>query len=506
MATSDTHRLTRERLTKMRDESNGALYPNDLAQCTSINAINLEFAKQSREELSAQVNRRVVVGRLMARRGNFMVIQESPLTEDRIQLYMDSKAECFKTTPELLRRVELWDIGDIVTGGGVLHRSNKGDLYVKLDTESVVPQLVSKSLRPPPEKYHGLKDTEARARRRYLDLIYNADSWNIVAKRSKLLTALRKLLDERGYMEVETPMLHVLPGGAVAKPFVTHHQALDQKMYLRISPELYLKRLIIGGLKQVYEIGNSFRNEGLSPRHNPEFSMLELYKAYATCEDMIALLCDLLKQLIPPPHTVVFCGEEYNFSNIKTCGFLDCLQEKHPNLGMDIAAMEQALQDPSADKKLCAYLRKHDIDADASWGNAKLLLELFEKTVEPNLSQPVCVTDYPAAMSPLARPYDKRPWLAERFEFIACGIEIANGCSELNDPAKQQENFNQQAGMRNDGDEEAMQDDSDFIEAMEYGMPPTAGLGVGIDRLVMLCCDTSSVRTARLFPHLRNLK
>lgn len=497
----------RERLAKLRDAGGDVPYPNEFGSSIErINAINEEFASHTRDALSKETTLyRSVAGRLVARRGNFMVIQESPLPKDRIQLYINRKAQHFLDAPQSLRCIDLWDLGDIVTAGGNVRRSGKGDLYLDVCPDPFEPRLVAKSIRPPPEKYHGLKDIEARSRRRYLDLTYNATSWQLFARRAKIIAILRSFLASHGYVEVETPVLNAIPGGANAKPFVTRHEALNQDMFLRISPELYLKRLMVGGMRRVYEMSHSFRNEGISPRHNPEFTMLEFYCAYATHREMLSMLRALFAALVPAPHMLRYGGEEYHFGkDIKELAFLTAVANAHPKLGMSEADMETLLQAPEPAPKLSAYLRSIGIELNPVWDNAKLLLELFEKTVEPKLLEPVFVVDYPAATSPLARPYDDRPWLAQRFEFIAYGIELANGCSELNDPVLQAEHFKAQIKMRQDGDEEAMHYEKDYIEALEYGMPPVAGAGLGVDRLVMLLCNAHSVRDVRLFPHMRD--
>lgn len=504
---ADTYRLMQTRLKKMEDASNNASYPNQLPGLSSIRAVNREFAAHDRDSLlDNKEHYRVVAGRLMTRRGNFMLIQVCPAKEDQIQLYLNPKSPCFASKPTLVKRIELWDLGDIVAAAGYVRRSGKGDLYIDIDCGDFEPCLLAKSIQPPPEKYHGLKDTEARLRQRYLDLSYNAESWRLFSKRSEIITAVRRFFAERDYTEVETPVLHAVPGGATAKPFTTHHDSLSQDMYLRISPELYLKRLIVGGMSRIYEIGNSFRNEGLSPRHNPEFTMLEFYCAYATWRDMIETLREMWQALIPAPHVIRYDGCDYSFASDRVAekDFLQLLADRNTDLGMEAADAEKLLLEQKPSKKVVRYMQACEIDTHPKWTNAKLLLELFEKTVEPTLKEPTFVVNYPALTSPLARPHDDRPWLAQRFEFFVHGIEVANGCSELNDPVLQYRRFAQQELSRKDGDEEAMLQDRDYLDALSYGMPPAAGAGVGVDRLVMLLCDARSVRDARLFPNLRS--
>ena len=376
-----------------------------------------------------------------------------------------------------------------------MFRTKTGELSVRADDI----QLLTKSLRPLPEKYHGLSDQESRYRRRYVDLIVNEDSRQVFLTRSSIIQFLRSYLDTMDFLEVETPMMQPIPGGAVARPFVTRHNALDRQLYLRIAPELYLKRLVVGGFERVYEINRSFRNEGLSTQHNPEFTMLELYMAYADQNTLIDLLENLLRSVTETIHgsgVIVYQGKEYDLSG--SCERLtveESVARFNPDL--DIAR----LRDLEYLREACARM---DIPVSDNSGSGKLLIEIFEKTVEDKLDQPTFITAYPAEVSPLARRNSEDPWLTDRFEFFVAGREIANGFAELNDPEDQSERFKTQAERKTSGDEEAMFYDADYIAALEYGMPPTAGLGVGIDRLVMLLTDAPSIRDVLLFPQLRD--
>jgi len=355
-----------------------------------------------------------------------------------------------------------------------------------------------KSLRPLPDKYHGLTDQELRYRQRYVDLIVNPESREVFRTRSRIVACIREILNAHDFMEVETPMMQTLPGGATARPFVTHHNALDQQMFLRIAPELYLKRLLVGGFERVYEINRNFRNEGLSTRHNPEFTMLEFYQAYADYHDAMALTEELLRGAAQTARDSLqfSCqGQEYDFAQpFRRMTLAEAVLHHNPALS------EENLQDADV---LRAHLHSLGVTAQGSWGLGKLQLEVFEKTAEHCLIQPTFVTAYPREVSPLARANDTQPFLTDRFELFIGGREIANGFSELNDPEDQAERFRQQVAEKDAGDDEAMVFDADYIRALEYGMPPAAGLGLGIDRLVMLLTDSPSIRDVLLFPHMR---
>jgi lysyl-tRNA synthetase class 2 len=407
-----------------------------------------------------------------------------------IQLFLARDA-----LPEgVYQQFKSWDIGDILGAEGVLFKTRTGELSVKVDNLL----LLTKSLRPLPEKFHGLTDQETRYRQRYVDLIMNPETRRTFRLRSDMIRFAREFLDARKFLEVETPMMQTIPGGANARPFVTHHNALDIDMYLRVAPELYLKRLVVGGLERVYEINRSFRNEGLSTRHNPEFTMLEIYQAFADCEDMMDLTEDMLRTMAEctlGTTRLEYQGENYDLGP----AFLrlplgDALLQFNPDLD------RERLRDPEYLRRALSD-RGHPIDANA--GAGRLQTDLFEHTVESQLHQPAFITCYPAEVSPLARLNDADPFITDRFELFIGGREIANGFSELNDAEDQAARFKAQAERKDEGDEEAMFFDADYVRALEYGMPPAGGLGIGIDRLVMLFTDSPSIRDVLLFPHLR---
>jgi len=375
-----------------------------------------------------------------------------------------------------------------------MRRSGKGDLYINMNEA----RLLCKALRPLPDKYHGLSDQETRYRQRYVDLIVNPESREVFKIRSQVITFIRRFLDDKGFMEVETPMLHPIPGGAAAKPFITHHNSLDMSMYLRIAPELYLKRLTVGGFEKVYEINRNFRNEGLSTRHNPEFTMMEFYWAYADYTDAMDLTEELLRALIEKVHggtTLQYGDLLLDFGRaFDRLSVVDAILKYNPDLTLaDIDNIEGASQ-------VAARL---GIQIKPTWGLGKIQIEIFEETAEHRLEQPTFVTAYPTEVSPLARRNDQDPFVTDRFEFFVGGREIANGFSELNDAEDQAERFKAQVAEKDAGDEEAMHYDHDYVRALEYGMPPTAGEGIGIDRLVMLLTNSPSIRDVLLFPHMR---
>ena len=486
--TQDEHKLIaqrREKLARLREK--GIPFPNDFRRNALAAELQQELGDKSKEELEALDRHAAVAGRLMARRGPFLVIQDM---SGRIQLYVDRK----KLPKELLEEIKSWDIGDIVGGEGPVHKSGKGDLYINLDRAV----LLTKSLRPLPEKWHGLSDTELRYRQRYLDLIMNPESREVFLLRSRIIDYIRDFLKQRGFVEVETPMMQVIPGGATARPFVTHHNALDLPLYLRIAPELYLKRLVVGGFERVFEINRNFRNEGLSTRHNPEFTMLEFYEAYADYNDLMDLTEELLRGIAENVvgSTKITCqGETYDFG--KPFARMT-VKESILHFNPDIPA-----QDLEDREKAAEHARRLGIEVKPSWGLGKILIEIFEKTVEHNLKDPTFITAYPTEVSPLARRSDTDPFVTDRFEFFVGGREIANGFSELNDPEDQAERFRKQVEEKDAGDDEAMHYDEDYVRALEHGLPPTAGEGIGIDRLVMLFADVPSIRDVLLFPHMR---
>lgn len=431
-----------------------------------------------------------VAGRLIAKRDQgklaFLVLRDG---SGEIQLFcrVNVLGEAgFSAVTDL-------DVGDWVGAKGNVLRTRRGELSVQ-PTEVT---LLSKSLRPLPEKFHGLSDTETRYRQRYVDLIANPEVREAFETRFRIISAIRRFMESRGFLEVETPMLHPIPGGATARPFVTHHNTLDMELYLRIAPELYLKRLLVGGFERVYEINRSFRNEGISVRHNPEFTMLEAYQAYTNLDGMMELTESLIKTVAEEVHGSL--AIQYQGTALDLTG-------PWPRRTMIELTSEAAGEDVSFARtgaELRELCRTHEIPTDDSWGAGKLITELFEKLVEGTLVQPTFVTEYPLETSPLARKKPGEPELTERFELIITGREMANAFSELIDPVDQRERFAAQAVAKATGDVEAMGYDEDYVRAMEYGMPPCGGLGIGIDRLVMLLTDAASIRDVLLFPHMR---
>jgi lysyl-tRNA synthetase class 2 len=408
----------------------------------------------------------------------------------QIQLFVQRE----NVSDEIYAQFKKWDVGDLVGARGTLFKTNTGELSVNVEEL----RLLVKSLRPLPEKWHGIADQELRFRQRYVDLIVNDKTRELFRKRTEILRFMRAFLDALDFTEVETPMMHPIPGGAAARPFETHHNALGLKLYLRIAPELYLKRLLVGGFERVYELNRVFRNEGLSARHNPEFTMLELYQAYADYNDLMALTETLIRETaraVVGADSVLYQQESFDLSSaFERLTVAEALQRFNPRLS------GAALRDLDALRTVCGNL---GIEAPPEAGPGKLQIELFEKTVEPNLRGPVFVTQFPAEVSPLARRNDEDSFLADRFELFIAGREIVNGFSELNDPEEQAERFREQAQAKAMGDQEAMYYDGDYIRALEYGMPPAAGLGIGIDRLVMFLTDSASIREVLLFPQLR---
>jgi len=490
-AESDDNALIAERRAKLaRLRESGSAFPNDFRRDALARDLHATYGDRSDEWLASNPVRVRVAGRMMFKRvmgkASFAQLQDG---SDPIQLYLQAQAlgpsyEEFKG----------WDVGDILGAQGLLMRTRAGELSVRV--ESV--RLLVKSLRPLPEKWHGLADTETRYRQRYVDLIVSESARRTFRTRTQIVRFLRNFLDALDYLEVETPIMQPLPGGAIARPFMTHHNALGQDMYLRVAPELYLKRLVVGGFERVYEINRNFRNEGLSTQHNPEFTMLELYQAYADCEDFIGLVERMVQGLVDAvagTRDILYQGRRLNFGTP-----FARLSVEQAILAADPGLDHARLRDPVYLRELCA---KHDIAPGKDDGAGKLQIELFGKTCEQRLEQPTFVHSYPAEVSPLARRRDSDPFVTDRFEFYVDGRELANGFSELNDPEDQAERFRAQAARKQAGDQEAMFYDSDYIRALEYGMPPAAGLGVGVDRLVMLLTDSPSIRDVLLFPQLR---
>lgn len=476
----------KEKLAAVR-ESQAIAFPNDFRRDSLCGELQAQHAEASKDDLEAQQSRVSVAGRIMLNRGAFIVIQDS---SGRIQLYVNRKTLPAAT----LDAIKTWDIGDIVATSGVLARSGKGDLYVDMQEA----RLLTKALRPLPDKFHGLTDTETRYRQRYVDLIMNDEVRHTFRVRSQVIAHIRRFLNERGFLEVETPMLQTIPGGAAAKPFATHHNALDMPMFLRIAPELYLKRLVVGGFEKVFEINRNFRNEGVSTRHNPEFTMLEFYQAYADYEDNMDLTEELFRELaqavlgstdVPYGEKLFHFGEPFARLSV-----FDAILKYNPELtAEDLHDVEKCRV---LAKAAGAKVLGHE-------GLGKLQVMIFEETVEHKLEQPTFITRYPFEVSPLARRNDEDPSVTDRFELFIGGREIANAYSELNDAEDQAERFHAQVREKDAGDDEAMHFDADFVRSLEYGMPPTAGEGIGIDRLVMLLTNSPSIRDVILFPHMR---
>ncbi|RJS92065.1 lysine--tRNA ligase [Salinisphaera sp. Q1T1-3] len=488
----NTHRLIAQRKEKLAAwRAEGHAFPNDFRPDASAGTLQTRHADDDAAALEATRYEVAVAGRLLAKRVmgklSFATLQDG---SGRIQLFVqrDLLGEAaYKTFKQL-------DIGDVVGVRGFLGRTNKGELSVKAESLA----LLTKSLRPLPEKWHGLSDTEARYRQRYVDLIMNPDSRAVFVARSAILRALRGFFEERGFIEVETPMLQAIPGGAAAKPFVTHYNALDHDFYLRIAPELYLKRLVVGGLERVFELNRNFRNEGLSTRHNPEFTMLEFYQAYADHNDLMDEIEGLLRQLsrlVATHHAAACNAQAIDLDQpFERLPMKQAVQRHNP----DLSAAD--LDDPA---RLQAVAESAGVKGESSWGRGRWLTALFEATVEHRLEAPTFVTDYPAEVSPLARRRDDAPDVTERFELFVAGREVANGFSELNDAEDQAARFRDQAAAKDAGDDEAMYYDADYITALEYGMPPTAGAGLGIDRMIMMLTGASAIRDVLLFPQLR---
>ncbi|WP_159015808.1 lysine--tRNA ligase [Cognatiluteimonas profundi] len=471
----------------------GVAFPNDFRRsdyAADLQASYGDAARWTGEALEAEAVPVSIAGRLLAKRvmgkAAFAQIQDM---SGRIQLFLQSA-----TLGEQYEAFKGWDVGDIVAATGTLMRTKTGELSVRADAL----RLMTKSLRPLPDKWHGLSDVEQRYRQRYVDLIVSPDVREVFVLRSRIIAALRRWLDARRFLEVETPMMHYVAGGATAKPFTTHHNALDLDLYLRVAPELYLKRLVVGGFERVYEINRNFRNEGVSTRHNPEFTMLELYEAYATYDEVMDLTESMIRDVAQETLGRTAVEWEGNAIDLgprfRRWKMEDAVREVNPS----ISAAD--CRDRDALARHCERLR---IPVKPGYGWGKLLLEIFEKTVEGDLVQPTFITHYPVEVSPLARESDTEPGITDRFELFVGGKELANGFSELNDPEDQAARFQAQVDAKAGGDEEAMHYDADYIRALETGLPPTGGLGVGIDRLVMLLTDSASIRDVLLFPYMR---
>ncbi len=484
-------RQRREKLNAMRKAGNA--YPNDFRRDHLAACVHGEFEKLDNEQLEAKPIHVKMAGRIMTRRqmgkASFIHIQDM---SGQMQVYLKQD----ELEAGVYESFKHWDLGDIVGIEGTLFKTKTNELSVRAKT--IV--LLTKALRPLPEKFHGLSDQETRYRQRYLDIVSNEKSRKTFKMRAKLIQSMREFFTQHQFMEVETPMMQPIPGGATARPFITHHNALDMTLYLRIAPELYLKRLVVGGFERVYEINRNFRNEGLSTRHNPEFTMVEFYQAYADYHDMMDFTEELMRYLaekVLGTQVIHYQGDDFDLSKpFKRMTVREAILHFNPKLN---AAM---VEDSS---KLTEYATSIGIHIDPSYPLGKIQIEVFEKTVEAQLKEPTFITEYPLEVSPLARCQDKNPMLTDRFEFFVGGREIANGFSELNDSEDQANRFKNQAAQLALGDNEAMHYDADYIVALEHGLPPTAGEGIGIDRLVMLYTDSPSIRDVILFPQMRTV-
>ena len=480
----------REKLTALRKKGNP--FPNDFRRDAFIRDILDKYADDV-QGLQDRTIRVKVAGRLMSRRvmgkASFAHIED---VGGRMQLFLQRD-----NLPENVYNEEFkkYDIGDIVAAEGELFHTKTGELTVRVDQI----RLLTKALRPLPEKFHGLTDAETRYRQRYVDLIMNQQTRSVFRTRAAIIQCIREFMVERSFLEVETPMMHPIPGGAVARPFRTHHNALNKEFYLRIAPELYLKRLVVGGFERVFEINRNFRNEGISTKHNPEFTMMELYQAYADYHDLINFTETMLRrvcQTVTGDTIIEYQGTHLDFSRpFQRFTLLESILHFNPEIS------DHQLTDLDA---VTALAKSLNIEIKPGFGIGRIQMEIFEKRVEEKLISPTFITAYPVEVSPLSRRNDEQSELSDRFEFFVAGKEIANGFSELNDAEDQAGRFRQQVEEMEAGDQEAMHYDADYIRALEYGLPPTAGEGIGIDRLVMILTDSPSIRDVVLFPHMRD--
>jgi lysyl-tRNA synthetase class 2 len=475
----------REKLDGIRAQRNA--FPNDFRRSNLAKELLDAYGETDKESLENLHPEVKVAGRIIRMRGPFMVLQD---VSEQIQLYFNPK----EMSEAQLAEIKGLDLGDIVGVEGHMFRTGKGELTVWIAEL----RLLTKALRPLPDKYRGLSDTEVRYRQRYVDLIANESSRATFITRSKIVSSLRQFFEAHDFMEVETPMMQVIPGGASAKPFVTHHNALDQQMYLRIAPELYLKRLVVGGFERVFEINRNFRNEGLSTRHNPEFTMIEFYQAYADYNDLMDLTEELFRKIaidVLGKTDLSYQGLELDFAKpFVRLGVRASIVQHVP--GVTLADLKER-------DSVAKLAKSMEIHIEDSWGAGRICMEIFDEKVEHLLLQPTFITEYPTEVSPLARANDFDPEVTDRFELFIGGREIANGFSELNDAEDQAQRFQEQVEQKDSGDDEAMHYDADYITALEYGLPPTAGEGIGVDRLVMLFTDAPSIKDVLLFPHMR---
>jgi lysyl-tRNA synthetase class 2 len=491
-APQDENHIIAERRAKLQAwRDSGKAYPNDFRRENLAGRLDELYGAKSREELEATPIEVKIAGRIMLKRimgkASFATIQD---LSGRIQLYVQKDGVGEAVYDDFKK----WDLGDIVAAVGTLMKTKTGELTVQCSEI----RLLSKCLRPLPEKFHGLTDVEQKYRQRYLDLATNEETRFTFVARSRMIQSIRNYMTHHGFLEVETPMMHPIPGGAAAKPFTTHHNALDMELFLRIAPELYLKRLVVGGFEKVFEVNRNFRNEGLSPRHNPEFTMMEFYEAYADYQTLMDFTEGLIRQAAREAlgtETFDYQGRTLDLSKpFRRLTIAEAIHYHHPgyNLTMlnDAGWVRQKLIDLKVEVKPLA-------------GLGTLQMQLFEETTEAELWEPTYIIDYPTEVSPLARRSDKNPDVTERFELFIVGREIANGFSELNDPEDQAARFLEQMKAKDAGDEEAMYYDADYIRALEYGLPPTGGCGIGIDRLVMLLTNSPSIRDVILFPQMR---
>jgi lysyl-tRNA synthetase class 2 len=495
---ADENKIMAERRAKLAAlREKGVAFPNDFTPTHHAADLQGQYGSRSREELEAEPVHVALAGRMMLKReagkkAAFATLQDSsgPYANGRIQIY----ATLDNTGAEAMEALHHYDLGDILGVEGTLFKTKVDELTIKVSKL----RLITKAVRPLPDKFHGLADQETKYRQRYVDLIVSEETRRTFKARTAAMSSIRRFMEKNNFMEVETPMLHPIPGGAAAKPFITHHNALDMQMFMRIAPELYLKRLVVGGFERVFEVNRNFRNEGVSPRHNPEFTMMEFYAAYTDYKWVMTFTEDVIRQAAMDAHgtaVLTYGGRELDLSRpFQRLTIVEAIDKYAP--GYTAAQLGDV-------EFLKTELKKFGVTPFSTSGLGSLQLSLFEETAEAQLWEPTFIIDYPVEVSPLARESDTRPGITERFELFMVGREIANGFSELNDPEDQAARFMAQVEAKDAGDEEAMYYDADYIRALEYGMPPAGGCGIGIDRLMMLLTDSPNIRDVILFPHLR---